>query len=57
MAARIRVCLWGAFDVANYGDRLFPLITEELLRERQHAHNARVELQAQRTRRLEKPRR
>ncbi|HET7270444.1 MAG TPA: polysaccharide pyruvyl transferase family protein, partial [Rubrobacter sp.] len=27
----IRVCQWGAFDAANYGDRLFPLIAEEQL--------------------------
>src|SRR5215218_11397417 len=28
---RIRVCQWGTFDVANYGDRLFPLIAKEEL--------------------------
>ena len=26
-----KVCQWGAFDVANYGDRLFPLIAREQL--------------------------
>jgi lipopolysaccharide transport system ATP-binding protein len=31
MQDKIRVCQWGAFDVANYGDRLFPLIAREQL--------------------------
>lgn len=31
MADKIRACQWGAFDVENYGDRLFPLIANEQL--------------------------
>jgi polysaccharide pyruvyl transferase WcaK-like protein len=31
MPDKIRACQWGAFDVANYGDRLFPLIANEQL--------------------------
>lgn len=31
MRDRIRVCQWGAFDVANYGDQLFPLIANDQL--------------------------
>jgi Polysaccharide pyruvyl transferase len=31
MQDKIRACQWGAFDVANYGDRLFPLIANEQL--------------------------
>ena len=31
MPDKIRACQWGAFDVENYGDRLFPLITNEQL--------------------------
>jgi polysaccharide pyruvyl transferase WcaK-like protein len=31
MLEDIKVCQWGAFDVANYGDRLFPLIAREQL--------------------------
>ncbi len=31
MQDRIRVCQWGAFDVANYGDQVFPLVAKEQL--------------------------
>jgi hypothetical protein len=31
MQDRIRVSQWGAFDVANYGDQLFPLIARDQL--------------------------
>jgi hypothetical protein len=31
MEDKIRACQWGAFDVENYGDRLFPLIANEQL--------------------------
>ena len=31
MPDNIRVCQWGTFDAANYGDRLFPLIAKEEL--------------------------
>jgi hypothetical protein len=31
MADKIKACQWGAFDVENYGDRLFPLIANEQL--------------------------
>jgi hypothetical protein len=34
MPDRIRVCQWGTFDVANYGDRLFPLIARDQLASR-----------------------
>jgi hypothetical protein len=31
MPDKIRVSQWGAFDVDNYGDRLFPLICKDQL--------------------------
>lgn len=31
---KVRACLWGGFDVANYGDQLFPLIAKDQLSER-----------------------
>ena len=31
MPDKIMACQWGAFDVENYGDRLFPLIASEQL--------------------------